>query len=134
LASYWDDLQQRASINLICALDAEIIAKQQCILICCDKEFPENFRPKLWKIIDNDSLELPQGRVEKNIELYKSNKKSKLIESLRLFWQEIAQSCCITRFGFLLDDPASALKSRDLWNKENEDFELKKQAERKGNR
>ena len=38
----------------------------------------------------------------------------------------------VTRFGVLLDDPAAALASKELWEKENEDFELKKQGEKKG--
>lgn len=132
MGDYWDDLQQRASINLICALDAEIVAKQQCILMSCDKDFPSNFRPRLWEIIQSDSLELPEGRVDSNIELYKKTKKSKLLESLRHFWIDIAQSFCVTRFGVLLSDPASALAAKNLWEKENEDFELKKQGEKKG--
>jgi hypothetical protein len=132
LENYWDNLQQRASINLICALDAEIVAKQQCFSVSCDKDFPADFRPKLWEIIKRDSLELPEGRVDSNIDHYKNTKKSKLIESLRVFWKDIAQSFCFTRFGILLDDPASALAARELWEKENEDFELKKQGEKRG--
>ena len=131
MSSYWEDLKQRASINLICALDAEIIAKQQCILASCDKDFPSKFRPKLWEIIKRDSLEVPEGRIEKNIEHYKQSKQSKLLDSLQSFWADICSSGVITRFGFLLDNPAAALAAREAWEKENEDFELKKQGEKK---
>lgn len=131
MEKYWDNLQQRASLNLICALDAEIVAKQQCISLSCDKDFPQFFRSKLWKIIKEDSLELPEGRVQKNIELYKTTKKSKLLESLQMLWSDIFKSSSVTRFGMLLDEPQSALAAREIWQKENEDFDLKKQGEKK---
>lgn len=129
---YWDNLQERAAINLICALDAEIVAKQQCILLGCDKEFPDYFRPKIWEVIQADSLELPEGRIEKNLVFYKETKKSKLIQSLKKLWTQLAELGVVTRFGVLLDDPASALACKEAWEKENEDFELKKQGEKKG--
>ena len=80
---YWENLQERAAINLICALDAEIVAKQQCIKLSCDKDFPQSFRPKIWETIQRDSLELPEGRIEQNIVSYTQTKQSKLIHSLK---------------------------------------------------
>lgn len=131
MENYWDNLQKRASINLICALDAEIVAKQHCILLSCDKDFPAIFRPKLWKIIKEDSLEIAEGRVQKNIELYQTTKKSKLILSLQNLWSDLFKSGSMTRFGMLLDDPKSALDARESWENDNEDFDLKKQGEKK---
>ena len=131
MSSYWDELHKRASINLICALDAEIIAKQQTMLIACDREFPEVFRPKIAQIVQNDSMELPTGRLEKNIENYKHTRQSKLIVSLQILWKDIALSSTPTRFGVLLDDPSWALAAREIWDKENEDFEVKKQGEKR---
>jgi hypothetical protein len=128
---YWENLQERAAINLICALDAEIVAKQQCIKLSCDKDFPDFFRPKIWETIQTYSLELPEGRIEENVVLYKETKKSRLIQNLKNLWSQLADSGVVTRFGVLLDDPAASLAAKEAWDRENEDFELKKQGEKK---
>lgn len=129
---YWENLQERAAINLICALDAEIVAKQQCIILGCDKDFPDSLRPKIWETIQTYSLELPEGRIEKNITLYKNTKRSSLIQNLKNLWSQLANLGVVTRFGVLLDDPSASLAAREEWEKENEDFELKKHGEKKG--
>jgi hypothetical protein len=131
MQDYWNDLESRAAINLICALDAEIVAKQQTILMCCDKDFPEIFRQKIWDSINNLSLETGSGRIQENIDSYNQTKRSLLLDSLKNIWQEIASKNYPTRFGMLLGDPATNLAARDSYNKEMEEFDLKERGETK---
>lgn len=98
----------------------------------CDKDFPDSLRPKIWETIQTYSLELPEGRIEKNITLYKNTKRSSLIQNLKNLWSQLANLGVVTRFGVLLDDPSASLAAREEWEKENEDFELKKHGEKKG--
>jgi hypothetical protein len=63
--------------------------------------------------------------------LYKETKKSRLIQNLKNLWSQLADSGVVTRFGVLLDDPAASLAAKEAWDRENEDFELKKQGEKK---
>jgi len=118
MTKYWDDLEEAAKESFESALGCEEIAKQHCLLVSGDKEFPDRFREKVLEIIVKDGLESMLGQNQESVMFYNALRRSRLLSSLHSLWHQIAALRVRTRFGVILDDPRDTIKTRELWEKE----------------
>jgi hypothetical protein len=135
MTAFWDKLERDARESFEQAIEIERHAREVTFLIMGDREFPDEFREKIWETTVKYGLEtigVENGKCQtvlndKNVQWYQMMRTSRLLSELHSLWHNIARNRTRTRFGVISDDPSGALRLRDLWTDDPERQELWRQ-------
>jgi hypothetical protein len=123
MTKYFDDVSAeisggRNSVDEITEIERRVVS--HAVLVCGDREFPQDLREKIMSIIACEAIHplIEHGfQCPKATQYAEVTKSSKLIEKLHEVFHEVAARQIVTRFGLLTDDPADILVTRDKWEK-----------------
>ena len=123
MTKYFDDVLAeisggRNSVDEITQIERNVVS--DVVLVCGDREFPQDLREKIMGIIACEAIQplLEYGlRDQKAVQYAEATKSSKLLPRLHEAFHELAERQITIRFGLLNDNPSDILNNRDQWER-----------------
>jgi hypothetical protein len=100
-------------IQAVAEIEQEMIP--DIVMVCGDRQFPEDLREKAMSLIANWHVGVHAGLLPLNkaVEFTKCMRMSELVERMHSLFHEVASRRVRTRFGMLSDHPRDIIDRRD---------------------